>query len=103
MRCSFMSGVQPYSFEPVYGLTERDVNAVEDIDSHDGRQITGEDLSDENDDRVGNTAWCSCSRCFVMRSVAECLCCQEVDELQDLTCIMQHENFLAVCLNNDIL
>ena len=42
-----------------------------------------------------------------MPSVAECLCCQEVDELgwklQDLTCIMQHENFLALCLNEDVL
>ena len=51
------------------------------IDGHDGRQITGEDLSDENENRVGNTAWCRCSRCSVIPNVAECLCCQEVDEL----------------------
>ena len=42
-----------------------------------------------------------------MPSIAECLCCHEVTELgwklQDLTCITQHENFLAVCLNEDVL
>ena len=53
IRCSFMSGVQPYSFKPECGPTERDVNTVEDIDGHDDRQITGEDLSDENENRVG--------------------------------------------------
>ena len=51
------------------------------IDGHNGRQITGEDLSDENKNRVGNTARCSCNRCSVMPSVAECLCCQKMDEL----------------------
>ena len=70
------------SFEQVYGPTQRDITAVEYIDSHGGRQITGEDLSDENENRVGNTAWCSCNRCSVMPSVAECLCSQEVDELE---------------------
>ena len=102
-----MSGVRPYSFETDYGPKERDINAVEDIDGHDGRQITSEDLSDENENRVGNTAWCSCNTCFLMPSVAEWLCCQEVDELgwklQDLICITQHENFLAVCRNEDVL
>ena len=42
-----------------------------------------------------------------MPTAAECLCCQEVDELawklQDLLCIMQHENFTDVCLNEDVL
>ena len=42
-----MSGVKPYCFEPEYGPTEHDVNAVEDSDGRDGRQFTGEDLSDE--------------------------------------------------------
>ena len=81
MRCSFLSGVRPHSFEPEYGPTQRDINTVEYIDCHDGRQITGEDLSDENENRVGNTAWCRCSRCSVIPNVAECLCCQEVAEL----------------------
>ena len=80
-HCSFLSGVRPYSFKPEYGPTQRDINAVEYIDGHDGRQITGENLSDENKNRVGDTAWCSCNRCSVMPSVAECLCCQVVDKL----------------------
>ena len=74
-----MSGVRPYSFKPEYGPTDRDVN--QSRVARPFLQITGEDLSDENKNRVGNTAWCRCNRCSVMPSVAECLCCQEVDEL----------------------
>ena len=45
--------------------------------------------------------------CSAMPTAAECLCYKEVDELawklQDLLWIMQHENFTAVCLNEDVL
>ena len=62
---------------------------------------------DDSEERVGNTAWCSCGMCSAMPTAAECLCCQEVDELawklQDLLWITQHENFTAVCLNEDVL
>ena len=99
-----MVDLRPYSFEPEYGLDER-VDEAADSDEDGG----GDDVSvyDDSEERVGNTAWFSCGMCSAMPTAAECLCCQEVDELawklQDLLCITQHENFTAVCLNEDVL
>ena len=42
-----------------------------------------------------------------MPTARECLCCQEMDELGwihgELLCIIQHEEFSAVCLNPGVL
>ena len=92
-----MVNLRPYSFEPEYGLDER-VDEAADSDEDGGGE--GASVYDDNEERVENTAWCSCGMCSAMPTVAACLCCQEVDELawkrQDLLCIMQHENFTAV-------
>ena len=95
-----MADLRPYSFE----LDER-VDEAADSDEDGG----GDDASvyDDSEERVGNTAWCSCGMCSAMPTAAECLCCQEVDELvwklQDLLWITQHENSTSVCLNEDVL
>ena len=96
--------LRPYSFEPQHGLDER-VDEAADSDEDGG----GDDASvyDDSEERVGNTAWCSCGMCSATPTATECLCCQEVDrlawKLQDLLWITQHENFTAVCLNEDVL
>ena len=73
-----MADLRPYSFEPQYGLDER-VDEAADSDEDGG----GDDASvyDDSEERVGNTAWCSCGMCSAMPTAAECLCCQENDDL----------------------
>ena len=96
-----MADLRPHSFEPQHGLDER---VDEAADSNGGDDAS---VYDDSEKRVGNTVWCSCGMCSAMPTAAECLCCQEVHELawklQDLLWITQHENFAAVCLNEDVL
>ena len=50
---------------------------------------------------------CHCGRCEVMPTVVECVCCREIDQMNDLLqgfgstaqCITEHEGFDPVCLN----
>ena len=90
-----------YDTTVLYGLDEL-VDEAADSDEDGGGE--GASVYDDNEKRVGNT---SCGMCSAMPTAAECLCCQEVDELawklQDLLCITQQQNFTAVCLNEDVL
>ena len=58
-----MADLRPYSFDPEYGLDER-VDEAADSDEDGG----GDDTSvyDDSEERVGNTAWCSCGMCSAM-------------------------------------
>ncbi|XP_040276263.1 uncharacterized protein LOC120991534 [Bufo bufo] len=59
------------------------------------------------DDRVGNTNWCTCSRCHVMPTYVESICCHEIPNAEpyitDNTCITLHEYFNLYCQREDLI
>ena len=92
------TAITPYDFEPETSAAE---------DSSEGETESGDNISDDgNTDRIGNTSWCTCTRCRVMETYQESLCCKEDvpgEILGDNTCITQHEEFAVVCLNVAVL
>ncbi|XP_066263273.1 uncharacterized protein [Branchiostoma lanceolatum] len=83
----------PYQFEP----------EAEDSDSD---EEPGGDRG--NEERLSSLNWCSCGHCNIMPTAAECLCCREVqliDEKRNLLvrpvpeCITMHEGFRSICLD----
>ncbi|XP_062523092.1 uncharacterized protein LOC134197757 [Corticium candelabrum] len=101
-----MTDIEPYRFEPERRVVDdssstEDADSTENLDGDNGREST------EDGERVGNTEWCSCGTCGIMPTGKECLCCQEIDELDwmlhGLRCITQHEDFASVCLNGGVL
>ena len=99
-----MTDLVPYSFEPEYGDVE-DVSTSEEGDSEGGGGAS--DHADLEEERIGHSEWCTCGMCAAMPSAVECICCQEIDELNwklhGLACITEHGNFSSVCLNEDVL
>ena len=100
-----MTDIEPYRFEPERivvddSLSMQGADSTENLDGDDGRGSTGDE------DRVVNTEWCSCGTCGIMPTSKECLCCQEMDELDwmlhGLRCIIQHEDFASVCINGGV-
>ncbi|XP_061891649.1 P2X purinoceptor 7-like [Entelurus aequoreus] len=91
-------GIEPYRFEP-----EADEDCQEDaaaIDAGGAHDI----------DRLQNTEWCTCHNCVNMETVAECVCCRELDavarrmeEKRVETCIIDHPGFPSVCLDEWVL
>ena len=72
-----MVDLLPYRFEP----ERREVDRSSSSDEGDSTGTPSGDDGTEDEDRVDNTDWCSCGKCYSMPSAAECLCCQEMDEL----------------------
>ena len=100
-----MADIEPYRFEPERrevddSSSSEDADSTENLDDFDGRGST------EDGERVGNTKWCSCGTCGTIPTGKECLCCQEMDELDmmfyGLRCITQHEDFSSVSLNRGV-
>ena len=52
---------------------------------------------------------CDCGKCVPMPTDDECLCCQEISRIanmteeREVTCITQDTGFIANCLNKDVL
>ena len=93
-----------YRFEP--RIDPANVQESDESDESD------EDLPHPPDnDRVGNTNWCSCDRCVNMPSDMESTCCREIvnvialeeNEGLQLRCICEHPEFRMCCLNRSIL
>ncbi|XP_011405668.2 PREDICTED: uncharacterized protein LOC105313713 [Amphimedon queenslandica] len=85
----------PYNFEPV-------------VSDDDDDESVSSDSSHEEDYRISNTTWCSCTHCVVMQTQRECLCCRAVQKVLDkiheaddhqVKCITEHPGFAPVCLN----
>ena len=100
---SYMSGVQPFQFEPTYPPGEEPVDSGEEGDEED-------DELGNFDARVGNTEWCICGgNCVPMSTADECFCCQELEALNQkfdesgVECITDHAKFRIVCLDTDVL
>ncbi|XP_062600011.1 uncharacterized protein LOC134261605 [Saccostrea cucullata] len=88
-------GTRPYQFEP-------------EADS-DEELVDEDDIQPSEDERLGNTDWCTCEQCVAMPNAEECVCCQEIPEIRCVTeedhrhCITQHNGFSPVCLHPSVL
>ena len=56
--------------------------------------------------RIGNTAWCSRTKCAALPTERECCCCRELahirhlfSDVEGLQCITDHPEFVGACLN----
>ncbi|XP_061902331.1 P2X purinoceptor 7-like [Entelurus aequoreus] len=91
-------GIEPYRFEPEADEDCQEYAAA--IDAGGAHDI----------DRLQNTEWCTCHNCVNMETVAECVCCRELDavartmeEERVETCIIDHPGFPSVCLDEWVL
>ncbi|XP_061892302.1 uncharacterized protein LOC133660522 [Entelurus aequoreus] len=85
-------GIEPYRFEP-------DADGQEDAAATDAGGA-------HHIDRLQNTEWCTCHNCVTMETVAECVCCRELEAVARTmeqegveTCILHHPGFPSVCLD----
>ncbi|XP_067045481.1 uncharacterized protein [Acropora muricata] len=91
------------------------------------KKIIEDHVSDSEEEEIGDlelpsgenrethTSWCLCERCAVMPTEKACVCCKEiaflskatcdgnVSFLVGLSCITEHESFLTVCPNREVL
>ena len=86
-------GLLPYRFEPT------DTSSESDSDS-----VLPADLAART--RIGNTAWCSCTKCAALPTERECCCCRELahirhlfSDVEGLQCIADHPEFVGAYLN----
>jgi hypothetical protein len=93
--------IYPYQFEPEYSDSEDlDYTELEDEDSElaETTKYIG---------RQGTSVWCLCSKCSVMQSDHESLCCQESDTIakvrKDFQCITLNPAFQNTILSVDSL
>ena len=90
-------GLLPYRFEPT--SHDSDTSSESDSDS-----VLPADLAART--RIGNTAWCSCTKCAALPTERECCCCRELahirhlfSDVEGLQCITDHPEFVGACLN----
>jgi len=58
-----MAGLQPYRFE--------------------SERVPNPEDSEEVDDRLEGTFWCTCERCEIMPTQRQCVCCREQPEVEN--------------------
>jgi len=95
-----------YGFEPE---SEEGVKSSSDPSSEENSGGSEEEVFG----RLLSLEWCKCSHCATttLSHPRECVCCREVAEASALadfnsklvTCITQHDDFRAVCLNTAVL
>ena len=96
--CQFFcstSGLRPYDFEPVgTPVTSSSESGNDELNSTAGNS------------RIGTTDWCTCGNCRPMGTDNESICCQEAvpgDFFNGDNCILNHEDFIAICGNSAVL
>ena len=60
------------------------------------------DSDERNLERIGNINWCECKCCRFMNTYQESICCRKDvpgDVFGAHKCIIEHDDFKAVCLN----
>ena len=97
--------ITPYSFEPEYSTSEESPDSTDEDES--------ENIDEERIGRLVSLEWCKCENCDTetLNHPRECLCCKEVPEAsaladfnsQPIKCIIQHDDFEAVCLTRAVL
>ena len=85
--------IVPYNFEPDGFWSS---SSSEESDSN-GSQASFTE-------RLGNTSWCSCTKCVPMPRAIECTCCRELPEVEERfeeggACVSSLEAFKTVCLD----
>ena len=90
--------VEPFSFEPEYSSDKHSESSSDKVQS-------GGDTSN----RLSTTTWCQCAKCFYIEE-RDRVCCRQIenaavlsDNFKHLSCITDHFDFEAVCLNETIL
>ncbi len=90
--------IAPYNFEPdvLWSSSEES-----DTDDSAGSQASFTE-------RLGNTPWCSCTKCVPMPRAIKCTCCRELPEVEERfeesgSCVTSIESFTMVCLDKDVL
>ena len=103
------SGYEEYKYEPEY--TEEELRKT-GINFSDGESssVSSSSCSDDQDSRLENLHWCSCSCCVITLTMnrEEAVCCREYnnllhDKLDGIKCITFHEEFKTLCLNRIVL
>ena len=92
--------VVPYSFEQD-GLWSSSSSEGSDSDGSAGNQVSFTE-------QLGNTSWCSCTKCVAMPCAIECTCCRELPEVEEHfkesgACATSLEAFMTVYLDKDVL
>ncbi|XP_052708921.1 uncharacterized protein LOC128183804 [Crassostrea angulata] len=84
---------QSYLFEPEAG-------------SDDGVFHQQSSPESNNEDRLGNSDWCTCGNCPLMSTIEESVCCHEIPQIMTVLkedpgkpCIVAHNGFEPVCLH----
>ena len=101
LRKSFQSLRTVSCFEPEYSSNEESSNSSDENESSNSNE--------ERIGRLGTLEWCKCENCSTttLNHPRECLCCRETPEASALTysmkCIIQHDDFEAVCLTRAVL
>ena len=77
-----MADIEHYRFESERRVVDdswstEDADNTKNVDGDDGRRSNAV----EDGERVGNTEWCSCGTCAIKPTSKECLCWQEMDQL----------------------
>ncbi|XP_078356368.1 P2X purinoceptor 7-like [Oculina patagonica] len=103
-------GIQPYQFEQRFTTNEGQ--------SSSGEEEMESDREEERNPRLENSDdWCTCGNCQVMGRAEACVCCREIEAVQNKNteavtsgecaeqpqCITQHPGFHAICLNRWVL
>ena len=98
--------VTPYSLEPEYEEGEK---SSSDLSSDENSGGSDEEVFG----RLLSLEWCKCSNCdtTTLSHPRKCLCCREVAQAsaladfnsEPISCITQHDDFRAVCLNTAVL
>lgn len=93
----------PYQFEPTRDVDSDDDESDSSWETDDSSQVD----SETEQWRLESDLWCTCRNCDRLPTIAECLCCQEMTELEskleELRCITQHPDFSVICLHPEVL
>ena len=89
-----VNSITPYNFEPLASANQR----------HDVEELASTFLPT----RAYNLDWCKCGSCRPMETEDESKCCRDDEEVPlsyfgEHTCVTSHSNFLAVCLQEQVL
>lgn len=96
-------GPSGYDFEPM--MTEAEYEAMSHANVEE--EGTGQDQT-VSPNRRDNASWCICTKCDVMDSEVECICCNEIGSIADKLnqnnlCVTEHDDFQSVCLTKAVL
>jgi hypothetical protein len=106
--------IKAYRFEPKRQIQNRLEQISNDSDDSDDDNLDNVlinlSINADGSSRLTDTEWCACTKCDVMPTAVECLCCSEIgsaktkiNEFPQIKCITEHEAFPVVCLNTHVL